>query len=424
MEALAALAGFVIAYGVVSRRIEDTLLTGPIIFVTFGIIIGSDGMGLLDAGMTNQPIRFLAEATLVLLLFSDAARIEMRFLRQEKLLPIRLLAIGLPLTIIIGAAITAALFTDLRLIEAALLAAILAPTDAALGQAVVTSPRVPIRIRMALNVESGLNDGISLPIITVLAAIAAAEGNTSTSQGWTAFAIEQIGWGVAGGIFVGLIGARAIEWATTNRWMDAVYRQLAALAMAVGAFAFASAFDGNGFVAAFVAGLTFSAVAPEACEDALDFTEDEGQLLTLLTFLVFGAAVAAPRLGELSPRILIYALLSLTVIRMVPVTLSLIGAKLRWETHLFMGWFGPRGLASILFGVFILEEASMVAADEIVLIVTWTVLLSVLLHGASSAPVARIYGRRLDQMVPDHPDMAEAMPVPEIRARYPRMGPD
>lgn len=420
--ALAVVAGFVIAYGTISRRIEDTWLTGPIIFVSFGILIGGDAFGVLDAGMDNDPIRFLAEATLVLLLFSDAARIEPRLLRQEKQIPIRMLAIGLPLTIALGAAVAAAVFTELEFIEAALLAAILAPTDAALGQVVVTSTKVPARIRQAVNVESGLNDGIALPIITVIAAIAAAEAEVTSTSGWTTFAIEQVGWGLAAGVAVGYVGARAIDWASSAGWMDGVYRQLAALSMAVGAFALASAQHGNGFVAAFVAGITFATVAPEACEDALEFTEDEGQLLALLTFLVFGAAIAGPRLGDVRLDIIVYAVLSLTVIRMIPVTLALTGAKLRWETHLFLGWFGPRGLASILFGLFILEEAGIGAAEEIVLIVTWTVLLSVVLHGATSAPLAKRYGARVDQMMPEHPDMAEAMPVAEIRARYPRAG--
>ena len=416
--ALALVAGFVIAYGMVSRRIVDTWLTGPIIFVAFGILMGPAAFGAIDEGMDNEAIRFLAEATLVLLLFSDAARIELRLLRQEKQIPIRLLAVSLPLTIIVGAVVAAALFTELAFIEAAVLAAILAPTDAALGQAVVTSPRVPVRIRQALNVESGLNDGIALPMITVLAAVAAAGGNVESADSWARFAVEQIGWGVAGGIGVGYLGAKALDWATERNWMDGVYRQLAALAIGVGAFATASQLGGNGFVAAFVAGLAFAKSAPAACQDALDFTEDEGQLLTLLTFMVFGAAIAGPRLSEVTLVVIVYALLSLTVVRMIPVTISLIGAKLRWETHLFLGWFGPRGLASILFGLFILEDAGFAAAEELLLIVTWTVLISVVLHGATSAPLARIYGERFESMIPEHPDMAEAMPAPEIRARF------
>lgn len=425
MEALAVIAGFVIAYGMVSRRITDTWLTGPIIFVGFGILLGATGFGILEEGLENEPLRLLAEATLVLLLFGDAARIELRLLRREKQIPIRLLALGLPLTIVLGTVVATVVFTDFELLEAAVLAAILAPTDAALGQAVVTSRHVPVRIRQALNVESGLNDGIALPIITVLVAAAAAGSAIGSTRGWTAFAVEQIGWGVGAGVLAGYVGAKAIDWATTRQWMDGVYRQLAALSVGVGAFALAGAFDaleGNGFVAAFVAGLTFSTVAPEACEDALDFTEDEGQLLALLTFLIFGAVIAEPRLGELRLDILLYALLSLTLIRMVPVAISLIGSSLRWESHLFLGWFGPRGLASILFGLFLLEEASLAAADDIVLVVTWTVLLSVLLHGASSAPISAAYGDRVGAMAIEHPEMPESVEVPEIRARYPRQG--
>ena len=323
------------------------------------MVIGADGLDLIDGGFDEGGVELLAEATLVLILFADATRIDLRVLRTQTTLPVRMLGIGLPLTVILGTVGAVLLFAgeEIGLWEAALIGAILAPTDAALGQAVVSNPRVPVRVRQALNVESGLNDGIMLPAVTILTAIAAAEAGLE-SESWVRFVVEQVGYGLVVGVVLGCVGGFALDHFVDRGWVDGIMRQLATLAVAVGAFGLAHELGGNGFVAAFIAGMTFGFVATDHCESAADFTEDEGQLLALLTFLFFGALLLGPRLGDMGAMVWLYAVLSLTVVRMVPVALSVIGVGLEWPTIGYLGWFGPRGLASILFGLFVVEEAS------------------------------------------------------------------
>ncbi len=413
--ALAFVAVFVLAYALISRRLQTTVVTGPMVFVAAGIVASGEGLGILDLGMGEGAVRVLAEATLILVLFTDAIRIDLSGLRVQADLPGRLLGVGLPLTIVAGTAVGAWLFSGIGIAEAALLAAVLTPTDAALGQAVVTSPVVPVRVRQALNVESGLNDGLMLPIITVLLALAAVEGDLRTPGYWVGFAAAQIGFGVVVGGLTGLVGGKLMRVFARLGWIDGAFRQLATLAIGVGAFALAGLVNGNGFVAAFVAGLAFGEAAREECEGAYDFAEDEGQLLALLTFLFFGSALAGPALSELTWQIALYAVLSLTLVRMVPVSLSLIGFGLKRPTIGYMGWFGPRGLASILFGLFILEEAELPMGDEILLVVTWTVLASVFLHGATAYGASQRYGAWF--RVHGRPDMAEAVEVEMMPTR-------
>ena len=411
----------VFGFGLVSGRLEGTVITPPMAYVTAGIVLGSAGLGLLDLGLSQEGVRLLAEATLVIVLFSDASRIDLRVLRKRRQLPIRLLGIGLPLCIAAGGALALLLFTGLQFWEAMLVGAILAPTDAALGQVVVTSPAVPVRIRQALNVESGLNDGIVLPVITLFLALAAVDEDLQSASFWAEFVARQIGFGLLVGVGIGLAGAWLIKRAVAADRIDGLYRQLGTLAVAVAAFGGAEIVEGNGFIAAFTAGLAMGTIARGTCEDIIDFSEDEGQLLALITFLVFGATIAGPELDELTWQIAAYAVLSLTVVRMVPVAVSLVGAHLRGDTIAFLGWFGPRGLASILFGLLVLEEAELANGLEIYLIVTWTVLLSVFAHGITAAPLSNRYGARLDsgrdEMDSDDDMMSEDHPVPELPTR-------
>jgi NhaP-type Na+/H+ or K+/H+ antiporter len=414
-QALAFLAVFVLAYSLVSRRLQTTLVTGPMLFVAVGILAGPAGFDLLDLSMGEGLVQVLAEATLVLLLFTDAIRIDLARLRTQIQLPARLLGIGLPLTVVLGAIAAALLFPDLGVWQAALLAAVLAPTDAALGQAVVSNPRVPVKVRQALNVESGLNDGIMLPVIAVFLALAAAGIDLETPAHWVRFAAAQIGFGVVVGAAAGWGGGKLIHAFAERNWIDGVFRQLGTLAVGVGAFAIAEVVGGNGFVAAFVAGIAFGAAARELCSGAYDFAEDEGHLLALLTFLFFGAALAGPALSELSWQIAIYTVLSLTAVRAVPVAISLVGLHLKWPTVAYVGWFGPRGLASILFGLFVLEEAPVPFADDILLVVTWTVLASVFLHGMTSVPLSNRYATWF--RAKGQPTMAEAEEVEMMPTR-------
>jgi len=324
----------------------------------------------------------------------------------------------MPLTVAAGLGAGVALLPGLSVAEAALLAAILAPTDATLGQAVVSDPAVPVRVRQTLNVESGLNDGIASPLVTVFLAVAAAEIETGDPGTWTSFALEQIGYGLLIGAAAGLVGGRLIDYCASRNWMTGTFRQLSTLALALAAFGFAVAAGGNGFVAAFTAGVAFGVVAREHCPHIEDLSEDEGQLLALLTFLFFGLVVAGPLLDDIGWRVLAYAVLSLTLVRAVPVAVSLAGAKLRPATIALIGWFGPRGLASIAFALMVLEEADLAGGDTILLAVTCTVLLSVFAHGATALPATRAYARRFAAVSARREEpMPEEMPATEFPLR-------
>ncbi len=229
---------------------------------------------------------------------------------------------------------------------------------------------------------------------------------------------RQIGFGVLFGVAIGAPGGLALDYFVARGWVEGALRQLGTLAVAVGAFATAEVVEGNGFVAAFVAGLAFGFVAKEQCDTAADFTEDQGQLLALLTFLFFGALLIGPRLGDLSLPVAAYVLLSLTVIRMIPVGLSLIGMHLEPPTIGFLSWFGPRGLASILFGLFVVEHAELAGAETILTVVAWTVCASVVLHGVTAVPFTGRYVRWWKSMTPDEiSEMPEGEEVEEMRPR-------
>jgi len=387
-----------IGYGLISRKIKGTILTGPMLFTVFGLLAGSAVFGLIPLEVSNEGLHFLAEVTLILVLFSDAASIDLVQLRRDHNLPVRMLLVGMPLTIALGILAALLLFDGFGFWEAALLAAILAPTDAALGQAVISNQLVPVRIRQALNVESGLNDGIALPIVLVFAAYASSlNGETDTGM-WLAFGVKQVVLGPLAGIAMGYAGAKLVSLCYRTHWMSEDAEGMIALGLAFGAFALAEAIHGNGFIGAFVAGLTFGNVMQHKCKFLYEFAESEGQILTLLTFTAFGAVMIPQAMGTISTNHILFALLALTVLRMLPVHLSLLGTGIKPVTSAFLGWFGPRGLASILFVLLILDQLSLENQNTLFAIVIVTVALSVVLHGLTAGPAARWYGLMTQDM--------------------------
>jgi sodium/hydrogen antiporter len=394
MVVLGVLACLVFGFGLLSRRLEGTVVSAAMVFVAAGLIAAWTGvvdLGAathLDPAVSREAVFLVAELALVLLLFTDAARIDPRHLRRNAL-PLRLLAIGLPLTIGLGTLLALLLLSDLDPWECAIVAAVLAPTDAALGQAVVSSPLVPLRVREGLNVESGLNDGGSVPFLTLFIALAAS--HEGLEEGWIRFAAEQIGYGALIGVGVGVAGGAALRRAAERGWTTTVFERLALAALAIVAWYAAGEAGGNGFIAAFVGGGGAGMAAGPLRERVLDFAEEEGQLLNLAVFFIFGV-FAAEALGDATWEMVTYAVLSLTVIRMLPVAVAVIGLGLRPATVAFLGWFGPRGLASIILALVVIEEEPALAGNaEIFLVMTITVLLSVLAHGVSAAPLTRRY---------------------------------
>ncbi len=402
----------VLGFGLVSRAVARGIITAPMVFAGAGLALANGVAWLGISPFTRYEglesiVHTLGELTLIVLLFTDAARIDLKALRRDGGLPMRLLGLGMPLTILLGALVAWLLFPEMGIWELALLAAVLAPTDAALGQAVVTSDAVPPRIRQTLSVESGLNDGIAVPLVVLFAVMASVgqpveslgheAADAMTAAGSASFAARQILLGPLAGLVIGFVGAKLVEFSMKRHWMDHDFQELSGVALALLAAFGAELIGGNAFIAAFVGGLTFGNSSKRVCSCLFDFAEAEGTLLMLLTFLFTGVALAPEALYGASWQMYVYAALSLTVVRMLPVALSLIGVRTSMSTRLFVGWFGPRGVASILFAILLLEELRVPHSEEIFSIAMVTVMMSVVLHGATAAPGVRWYARRLER---------------------------
>jgi NhaP-type Na+/H+ or K+/H+ antiporter len=410
---LAIIVGGLLLYSLISGRLRGTIVTAPLVFVGFGFAAGTGGLNLADVDVGHSAIHVIAEFTLILVLFTDAARIDLDRVRLDHNLPTRMLIIGLPLAILAGTIVATQLFPSFSLWEAALLAALLAPTDAALGQSVISARAVPVRIRQAINIESGLNDGIALPAVLLLAALAGtAQGATQASE-WVRFGLLQVIIGPFAGVVIGYVGARLLDTTIERGWTSPAFQGIGILSLAVLTYVLAELIGGNGFIAAFIGGMVFGHSIRHPCTFLFEFMESEGQLLMLITFLIFGAALLPEGIAHLNPIVFLYAVLSLTVIRMVPIAISLFGSGLGLPSHLFLGWFGPRGLASILFVLLILEESDVPHRDELLAVTVITVALSVLLHGVSAAPLARRYGRLVGRMG----ECEESRPAAELPLR-------
>ncbi len=414
---LAILALVLIGVAAVSKRISGSPITPAILFVSFGLLIGPEALDTVDISSTGTTVRTLAEATLALVLFSDASRIDFGGLRREISVPLRLLGIGLPLTIGLGAVAAALIFDQVTAGEALILAVILAPTDAALGQAVVTEPRVPERIRQGLNVESGLNDGICVPLLFAAVAVADVESEIAEGRGAGTLLLEEIGFGIIGGVAAGLLVASVLIYAGRRDLITGTWHQVIPAAGAGLAYGIASGLGGSGFIAAFVAGMVFRLALQRDPQEDNRLTEEVSGVLNGVTFVLFGAILLGPALGELSWELALYAILSLTVVRMVPVVIGMLGSRARAPTLGFLAWFGPRGLASIVFAVILIEESQLPHEHLIVQATYITVGLSVFAHGLSAAPLADRYADWFERQPRDTAAPMEREPTEVTRTR-------
>ncbi len=415
MGGLTTVAVVIVAYTLVASKLDRWWITGPMVFVAAGTILGPGGLDVLPLSLTNETVVTITELTLALLLFSDASTVRLGDVEGDAGLPRRLLFVGLPLTVVAGALLAYFMFPNVGWAAAALVATILAPTDAALGLAVVTNKAVPVRIRRALNVESGLNDGIATPLVTLFIAAAAAEESIS-DKSWGLEALKEIGLAIATAVVVGYLGGKALAFAKDRGWTSEVSEQIAILALALLAYEGAVAIGGNGFIAGFAGGILFGAATKRRLAKPVQFTETLGLAASFVVWSIFGALFVGDLLTteDLSAKPIVYAILSLTVIRMVPVAIVLIGTHLRATTVAFMGWFGPRGLASVVFTLLALEEIERGGAGGMLLqTVTWTILLSVVLHGISAPPLAARYGASIAKAG----DIPEKAPAREPRIR-------
>ena len=392
---LAAVAGIVLAY-IALQTWRPGVVPPAIAFTAAGLVVGTEGLGWVELSSDAGSLRLLAEATLALVLFSDASRIDLRALRDGYAVPARLLGIGLPLTIAAGTLAALVVLPQLSPAEALVLAIVLAATDAALGQAVVTDERLPASIRQGLNVESGLNDGLCVPALVVALALASPGAGALSGSAAGRVVAESIGYGLLMGALAGLAAAIVHRRAVPSGDEEpAQWRWLLSPVTAALAYGLAAPLDGSGFIAAFVAGIVFGALGGPRHDAAQPLpAQDLGALLNALTFVAFGAAFIKPLIERASWEVALYALLSITVVRILPVAIAMLGTRSSPATVAYLGWFGPRGLASIVFAVLVVE-ASIPHSDTIVDATALTVVASVVLHGLSAGVLADRYARGL-----------------------------
>lgn len=383
------LAGIVFLYTLIAKRVENSVISGPMIYVTLGLILGPIGFGLIGNNAQASSTRLLIDITLALILFSDAAHSNFTVLKKKLVYPARMLLLGLPVSIFFGFIVAAVMFSQLSYLEAAILATMLAATDAALGKAVITNEQVPAAVREGLNVESGLNDGLCVPILLLLIAMASSGEHEHLDglSGLTIFA-KELGIGAVVGLSMAYLGAKLLLWSHNKNWLSEVWCQLTVAAMALCSLGLAQAMEGSGYIAAFSGGLLFGHLMKRRTHKLVLTTESLAELLAMLTWIFFGAAVVSSVYTDFSISMVLYAIISLTLIRMLPVFLCFTGTKVPTQHRLFMGWFGPRGLASIVFAMIVID-ANLPNSKFIALTAACTVILSLVLHGVTAKPIAQ-----------------------------------
>ena len=403
---------FVVLYAVIASWLEHRSITMPMFFLAVGALTGADGLGWINIALTSEDVKILVEVTLAVLLFADSSTLKLHQLKEDAGLPARLLGLALPMIIFLGGLLVFLLFPQQGLGFALLIGAILAPTDAALGLPIFTNKQVPVRIRRALNVESGLNDGIATPFVLLFTALTVAEITQSFSN-WLASALLQIGLAIVVGAVLGMLGGWLFASAMQRRLTSQAVEQVGIFGLALGTYFASVELGGNGFIAAFVGGMFFSYITRHRQHNAVEFTETIGTLLSLFVWTVFGSLLVMPLFTEFNLLAFLYALLSLTLIRMIPVAISLLGTHFRPDTKIIMGWFGPRGLASVVFTLIAFESFHEIGRPHELLfaIAGWTIFLSVLLHGFSALPLAAWYSNRLKTAASDLPELLD---VPDL----------
>lgn len=388
------LAFMILGYGLFSKISEKSVITAPMVFATVGIIIFLLTGDAFKEGIAAPWVKIIAEITLALVLFLDASTLNLKALFKERRLPVRLLFIGLPLTMLLGILVAIPLFPGENIWLIALMALILSPTDAALGLAVVTSEIVPMKIRQTINVESGLNDGIALPPILICVAIlSGTAGAESGFSYWSLFTLKQFVYGPLIGGLVGWIGGRIVDAASKRGWMNTTFQRLSALCIAILAFSAAEMVHGNGFIAAFFAGMFLGTTTEEVRERIHEFGEAESQALILFIFFLLGMILVPFSFPYWDASAFVYAILSLTLIRMIPVAISLAGTGLSWRTVGFIGWFGPRGIASVLYLLMVIIDIGVAGHERLFAVISLTVLMSIFLHGITAVPLSQWYSK-------------------------------
>ena len=390
-EYLFLFAVLIFLYSIFATRIEKMLVNGPFLFMVVGIILGPLVLNAVDLKISGDEYETLANLALALVLFTGAASVDLEVLKSSVTIPARLLFIGLPLTIISGFITGYFIFNDLLIIELAILATVLAPTDAALGEAVVKDQVVPAKVRNALNVESGLNDGISVPVFLLLLAFLKVHTiDEVTWQFGLGLFAKEIGIGLAVGSVVMYLGARLLLFAEVRKWIGTAWKPAIVISLALSCFALADILGGSGFIACFTGGFIYGAVNKKYKSNLQEHAEGLGNVLTFLIWIIFGSFIISTYFRDFTWPVLLYSLISLTLVRIVPVMIALTRSKVTLKEKLFIGWFGPRGLASIVFAVMLLD-AHLPQENTVILTIICTVMLSVILHGITANPLVNSF---------------------------------
>lgn len=418
MSSILIVALAVLVFGCLAGRLSGTPVTMPMIFTAGGVLLGPIALDALDMKVDSEVVSVLAEASLAVILFTDAARLDLRTVWSEHGLALRLLLLGLPLSVLLGTGAGWLILPGIPLVAIALIAAALAPTDAALGQSFVSDETVPARIRQTLNVESGLNDGLALVFVLIFMDLAREE--TGSLGGYALVLGQLVGIGATVGVLVGWLGGWVLSRSVARGWTTDTAKRLATIAIAVVAYAGSEIASGNGFIAVFIAGLTIGATARPLMNSTSTFAEAEGQLLSLLTFGLFGAVFSSALMSGFDWRFMVYALVALLVVRPLAAGLSMIGNGLGMRTFAFVAWAGPRGLASIVYVVLIVQTAGVPGTEEILMVAGWTIMLSIFLHGVSAATISARYGAAMARVPKHHPEHLEISALPLRLPHRPR----
>ncbi len=406
--ALAVAAAAVMAWSLLSARLERWQISAPMLFVVVGLLATNGPLQVIEVHLHSHAIEATAELALAMVLFTDASRVSLHRLRSDVGIPGRLLGVGLPLAVVLGALAALVAFSGLDIWIALLVGVIVAPTDAALGAPVIDNPRVPQRIRTALNVESGLNDGLATPIFTIVLALAVSHGDGHGAGPVTEIlaVVSAVGIGIAAGALGGLF----VRVSERRGWSTRSMHPATMTALPLLAYGLALVWGANGFVAAFVAGISFGASWHPAdrneFEESVAMASEVGGLLSAAVWLMFGAMLV-PALDHLDWRAVVFAVLALTVVRGVSVAIALTGAGLDRATVGFIAWFGPRGLASVVFALIAYDELTATDANFVLTAIVTVVLVSVVAHGVSAGPLAARFGRSHPE-----PDAGDGSPVP------------
>ncbi len=379
------LAVLVLGYALVSEQVNRSYVAPALIFLLLGMALGPFGLHLLDAGPGTEGYTVLAQLALTVILFNQAANLNFGRIRLHGTVALRLLIIGIPLTVTLGALTAAVLLPVLPWWEAVCLAAVVAPTEVALIEALLGDRRIPERVRHALSVESGFYDGFALAILLTALALASQQADRSdVNWAWFMFSTEFLSL-LAGGA-VGLLGGLVVAWSRRRDWMSDIWAQLAALALAFICFAVGERIEASGFVAAFTGGLAFSFITRRRSDHDLptQVSDAAGQLLELLVFAMFGAFAVIDGWQRADWRVALFAMLALFGVRITAVFVSLIRTDLPNSDRLFIGWFGPRGIGTVVLGLLVVNRGDILNTELIGTVVVVTVTLSLLLHSLTA----------------------------------------